>query len=137
LIWQLLTCNPQTSTYFHHIEKWILTPSAIDQSKVGIGDETFTVGRFISHEVSKKSPSVRFGNISMMPYEPVRYKGRTHDAFLIEAGLSWLQWFSSFVHILPYTARPTDATYEPEKLLEKMLISYHVWLLELIVVCFP
>jgi hypothetical protein len=114
-----------------NIEKWFLTPSAIDEFKIGIGDETFTVGRFINHEGEQKNlPSVRFGNISMMPYEPVAYKGRTHEAFLIEArSIPGYSGSPVFVHLLPFTPRPTDATYQHEKLIEKMLASYHVWLL--------
>lgn len=114
-----------------NIEKWFLTQDAINEFKVGIGDETFTIGRFVNHEGEQKNlPSVRFGNISMMPYEPVDYKGKTHEAFLIEArSIPGYSGSPVFTHIMPFTVRPTEATYEPQKLLEKMLISYPVWLL--------
>ncbi len=114
-----------------NIDKWFLTQDAINEFKVGIGDETFTIGRFINHEGEQKNlPSVRFGNISMMPYEPVDYKGKTHEAFLIEArSIPGYSGSPVFVHILPYTARPTEGTYEHEELQKNMLISYHVWLL--------
>jgi Trypsin-like peptidase domain len=51
----------------------------------GVGDEVFMVGRFVGHEGRKRNlPSVRFGNISMVPEEPVRHGSEEHEAFLIE-----------------------------------------------------
>jgi hypothetical protein len=54
---------------------------------VGPGDDVFFVGRFVSYEgVSRNTPTVRFGNISMMPHEPVPRPGRPpQESFLIEA----------------------------------------------------
>lgn len=114
-----------------NIEKWSLTPEYIDDFQIGIGDETFTVGRFINHEGEQKNlPSVRFGNISMMPDEPVDYKGKAHEAFLVEArSIPGYSGSPVFVHLLPFTVRPTDGTYDFKQLAEKMLGSYHIWLL--------
>ena len=51
----------------------------------GVGDEVFMVGRFVEHEGRKKNlPSVRFGNISMVPDECVRLQSNEQEAFLIE-----------------------------------------------------
>jgi hypothetical protein len=50
------------------------------------GDETFMIGRFISHEGTKQNkPSVRFGNISMMPEETLKNKyDHQQETFLVE-----------------------------------------------------
>jgi hypothetical protein len=50
------------------------------------GDEVFMVGRFISYEgTQQNTPSARFGNISMMPIEPLSFEGeQAHEAFLVE-----------------------------------------------------
>jgi hypothetical protein len=44
------------------------------------------VGRFTSHDGRQRNaPSVRFGNISMMPGEVISHCGSPHKAFLVEA----------------------------------------------------
>jgi hypothetical protein len=60
-----------------------------DKSKglgIGPGDEVFMVGRFISHEGKQKNtPTVRFGNISMMAHEPMENAfGQLQETFLVE-----------------------------------------------------
>lgn len=52
----------------------------------GPGDETFMVGRFIGREGKQRNtPTVRFGNISMMPIESMRRSnGKEQKAFLVE-----------------------------------------------------
>lgn len=67
-------------------------------------------------------PAVRFGNIAMMPYEPVRHPSREImvESFLVEARS--LPGFSSspvFVHILPMSLRPGQGISE----------GYGLWLL--------
>lgn len=53
---------------------------------VGPGDDAFMVGRFVNHEGKQRNtPSVRFGNISMMPHEPIRdHYGIDQESFLVE-----------------------------------------------------
>jgi len=56
---------------------------------IGPGDTAFMVGRFINHEgIQRNQPTVRFGSIAQMPWEPIRYElgGKTHDqeSFLVE-----------------------------------------------------
>src|SRR6266568_6442901 len=47
-------------------ESYLLREERLD--RIGPGDETFFVGRFITHEgTQKNTPTARFGNISMMP----------------------------------------------------------------------
>jgi hypothetical protein len=54
---------------------------------VGPGDDTFTVGRFITHDGRERNlPIVRFGNIAMLPLEPIETEnGNLQNVFLIES----------------------------------------------------
>jgi hypothetical protein len=54
---------------------------------VGIGDDVYMIGRFINHEGKQRNmPSVRFGNISMLPGEPIYIDKNTkpQESFAIE-----------------------------------------------------
>jgi hypothetical protein len=54
---------------------------------VGVGDEVYLIGRFINHEGKvRNTPSARFGNISMMPGEPIYIDARTppQESFAVE-----------------------------------------------------
>lgn len=54
---------------------------------LGVGAEVFMVGRFINHEGKQKNlPSARFGNIAMMPLEPVYHEQQPNgqEAFLVD-----------------------------------------------------
>lgn len=64
-----------------------LTKKMIEQYDVGVGDDTFTVGRFISREGKERNiPSVRFGAIAQMPAEPIILEGDVpQESYLIEA----------------------------------------------------
>jgi hypothetical protein len=64
-----------------------LSKTDLDQLDIGLGDEVFFVGRYISHEGRQQNvPTARFGNISMMPFEPVRHpRGTLVESFLVEA----------------------------------------------------
>jgi hypothetical protein len=63
-----------------------LTQEIVTSEDVGIGDDTFMVGRFVNHEGKQQNtPSVRFGNIAMMPKERIQTKeGLAQEAFLVE-----------------------------------------------------
>jgi hypothetical protein len=68
-------------------ESQFLSPETVQRFAIGVGDETFVVGRFINHEGSQRNtPAARFGNIAMMPSEPIpnRRTGQAHPAYLIE-----------------------------------------------------
>jgi hypothetical protein len=54
---------------------------------VGIGDDVFVVGRFISHEGKQQNnPTARFGCLAQMPWEPIiQDDGFPQESFLIEA----------------------------------------------------
>jgi hypothetical protein len=65
-----------------------LTKEMIEQHSIGPGNEVFVTGRFVHHEgKAKNTPTVRFGNISMMPGEPFKRPSPDEDleeAFLVE-----------------------------------------------------
>jgi hypothetical protein len=67
--------------------RWFLEEGDIGDLDVGPGDEIFFVGRFINHQGEQKNlPVVRWGNIAMLPYEPIRHpRGTLVESFLIEA----------------------------------------------------
>jgi hypothetical protein len=66
-------------------EKFI-SESDVRYSRIGPGDDVFMVGRFFLHEgTQRNTPSLRFGNISMMPFEPVKHPSlRDQESFLVE-----------------------------------------------------
>jgi hypothetical protein len=54
---------------------------------VGPGADTVTIGRFITHDGKQRNlPSLRFGNIAMMPLEPIEHPdGYLQESFLVES----------------------------------------------------
>lgn len=64
----------------------MLTKEIIEEFAIGPGDEAFMIGRFIHHDGKQaNTPCVRFGNIAMMPQEPIRLpRGINQEAFLVE-----------------------------------------------------
>jgi hypothetical protein len=59
----------------------------ITSETVGLGDDVYMIGRFINHEgTPRNTPSVRFGNISMLPFEPIYIDAETKPqlSFAIE-----------------------------------------------------
>jgi hypothetical protein len=63
-----------------------VTPQIIVNEDIGIGDDTIMVGRFIGHDGKQRNtPSVRFGNIAMMPGDKiVATNGFEQESFLVE-----------------------------------------------------
>ena len=64
-----------------------ITPEIIRDRGIGPGDEVFMVGRYIDAERRQHTaPSVRFGNISMMPTVPIRHPSekRPEISFVVE-----------------------------------------------------
>ncbi len=66
----------------------MLTKEAMIRENIGPGDEVFAVGRFINHEGRQcNTPCVRFGNLAMMPHEPVWHPTNTtqqQESFLVD-----------------------------------------------------
>ncbi|MFZ3213363.1 MAG: hypothetical protein WA188_17815 [Terriglobales bacterium] len=61
-----------------------VTHEIIETYRIGYGDEAFLVGRLVTHAGQQKnSPVIRFGNVALMA-EPITYKKRQQEAFLVE-----------------------------------------------------
>jgi hypothetical protein len=71
-------------------DQHLLTKETIERYNIGPGDDVIVVGRFINHEGQQRNlPTMRFGNISQMPLEPIlqdRASGSfQQESFLCEA----------------------------------------------------
>jgi hypothetical protein len=64
----------------------LLTKEQARKLEIGVGDEVFMVGRFISHDGKQSNmPSVRFGSISIMPIEPISSAdGTLQESYVVE-----------------------------------------------------
>jgi hypothetical protein len=64
----------------------LVTKGDLTKYDIGPGDDVVMVGRFMNHEGRQRNtPSARFGNISMMPWEPVLHgRGIYQESFLVE-----------------------------------------------------
>jgi hypothetical protein len=69
----------------------VLTGMFVDREdlagRIQVGDEVYMIGRFINHDGRvRNTPSVRFGNISMMPGEPIYVDSKTppQESFAVE-----------------------------------------------------
>lgn len=65
----------------------VLTEDEAREIGLGIGDDVVMVGRFINHDGRQTNqPTVRFGNISMVPGLPIKVEGLAtpQEAYLIE-----------------------------------------------------
>ncbi len=93
--------------YSLDVAMWLLARHEVEQYRIGPGEEAFFLGRFISHEGRQRNlPTARFGNISMMPGEPVRHptRGIDQECFLVEArSLSGYSGSPVFYYIPPMT----------------------------------
>lgn len=81
---------------------------------IGVGDEVVMVGRFINHEGKQKNlPAARFGNVSMMPIEPITQprRGIAQESFLVEMrSISGFSGSPVLVTIDPSIPRPKSKT---------------------------
>jgi hypothetical protein len=63
----------------------LLTKEKLESFDIGIGDDLFTVGRFVNHDgVQRNEPTVRFGNLAQMNNDPIYTDIGKQDAFLAE-----------------------------------------------------
>jgi len=94
---------------------------AVAALEIGPGDEVFIVGRFINHEgkqgKQRNLPSLRFGNIAMMPWEPIKHPdGHLQESFLVEVrSIGGYSGSPVFVHILPFSKRPGQKGWSMER----------------------
>jgi len=89
-------------------EQWGVTQSRMMELNMGVGDECIMIGRFVAHDgVERNLPLARFGNIALMPGEPVK-DGRNLmvEAYLVEMrSLSGFSGSPVFVYMGPGTYR--------------------------------
>jgi len=105
--------------------------------EIGPGDEVFTVGRFITHSgLQRNLPSVRFGNISMMPEEEIAdHRGHKQKLYLVEVrSLRGSSGSPVFVYLSPWIPRPSEFRGDAPEEIEEMLKSVAInmlgpWLL--------
>jgi hypothetical protein len=99
-----------------------LTEALAAEHDVGIGDEAFMVGRFVNHEGRQRNlPSIRWGHVSMMPYDPVYHSsndGQEQESFLVEVhSISGYSGSPVFVRPSPTTKLPATVVSAPDCLL--------------------
>jgi len=108
----VMVTNPSALRYNFVKGEHLLTRELIEQHNIGPGDEAFMVGRFISHEGRQRNtPILRFGNLSMMPWEPITHpsRGITQESFLVEMrSLSGFSGSPVFVYIPLLAYRPGE-----------------------------
>jgi hypothetical protein len=92
-------------------ESWLITSEKLKKYNIGPGDEVFLVGRFVNHEGKQQNlPAVRFGQLSMLPLEPIRTtRGLLQEAFLVECrSLPGYSGSPVFISPLPFSAVRKD-----------------------------
>lgn len=100
---------PEQYNFRFIAQNMFLTKDLMAEHDFGPGDDVFFVGRFMTHEGKQRNlPTARFGNIAMMPWEPIRSeRGIKQESFLVEArSLSGFSGSPVFVHIPPLVHRP-------------------------------
>jgi hypothetical protein len=82
----IISLNPKEYKFNHAPRENFLSKDVIKNFNIGIGDDTFMVGRFINHEGRQLNlPTVRFGDIAQMPWETIKQDdGFEQESFLIE-----------------------------------------------------
>jgi len=89
-----------------------ITQEVIERANLGCGDHVFMIGRFVGHDGTEyNNPSVRFGNISMMPGEPILQERRKHpqESFIVEGhSISGYSGSPVFVYVQKADPRPNQ-----------------------------
>jgi len=93
----------------------------------------FMVGRFIGHGGKLRNmPTVRFGNISRMPLEPISHpeSGIMQECFLVEChSISGYSGSPVLVQIKAFTPRPDSKKEAHEPVSSRMRTKNQTWLL--------
>lgn len=95
--------SPALVEYLTLPRSMFATPAAIEANEIGLGDELFMTGLFVSHYGKNRNiPIVRIGNIAAMPDEPVVTDLGPMVAYLAESrSLGGLSGSPAFVSIGP------------------------------------
>lgn len=81
----LLPDDPATYRYQSISPEHLVTKDRIAEYNIGIGEDTFAVGRFVNHDGKQRNqPSVRFGVLAQMPKEKIKTETGDQEAFLVE-----------------------------------------------------
>ena len=111
-----ISYNQAHKYLFVSVASRFLTTHVARQVDVGIGDEVFMVGRLVNHTGKQQnSPSLRWGHISMMPFEPVYHasnRRNEQESFLVE--IHSLSGYSGApVFVRPFSTEKLFATLPP------------------------
>ncbi|WP_428487517.1 hypothetical protein [Rhodopila sp.] len=90
--------------FIHLSREFLVTRELIRQLDIGIGDDTFTVGRVVGSEGKQRNlPAARFGNIAQMPGEKfLLSNGHLQESFLVKArSISGFSGSPVFIQLLP------------------------------------
>jgi hypothetical protein len=81
----------------------VATPDIIAKHRIGIGDEVFITGLFVTHSGTERNiPILRVGNIAAVPEEAVKTPMGAMEAYLIEArSIGGLSGSPVFVYLDP------------------------------------
>ena len=93
----------------------VVTLDLIQTYDLGIGDDVYTVGRYVNHDGKQRNnPVVRFGNIAQMPIEPIKQDdGHLQDSYLVECrSVSGYSGSPVFAYIPPFARRPNKTSVE-------------------------
>jgi hypothetical protein len=87
----------------------LFTREEVEEHHVGLGDDVYFMGRFVSHDGRDQNlPVVRWGTIARMPGEPIRQveRGFDQESYLVEArSLSGFSGSPVMLHIPPFSFR--------------------------------
>lgn len=103
----------------------VVTPKLIQDFDLGIGDDVYTVGRFVNHDGKQRNnPVVRFGNIAQMPIEPIKQdNGHLQESYLVECkSVAGYSGSPVFAYVPPFAKRPKQGSAISSQ-------SYGPWLL--------
>jgi hypothetical protein len=90
-------------------DQLFLSEKIVEDQDIGPGDDTFMIGRFVGHEGKVQNlVSVRFGNLSALPNEPMQIERQERGKnFLVECrSISGYSGSPVFVWIDPNRPRP-------------------------------
>ncbi len=86
------------------LDRGAATAAVIRDHRIGIGDEVFVTGLFVSHTGARRNiPLVRVGTIAAMPEEPIDTRMGLMEAYLIEMrSIGGLSGSPVFVYLDPF-----------------------------------
>lgn len=104
-------------------EIFLLGTADAAMPNVGIGDDTFMIGKYVHHAgISQNHPSVRFGNISIMPNpnERIYVAGRKfyQESYCVD--MRSVEGYSGSP-VFVYRSRPSGMIARPQQMIWKLL----------------